>query len=324
MGMRPEPNVPDELSLRGLARYGSLFVLVVALVELGAHAVMRARVPSRSSWDDAGAFVRARVRPRDAIVASPEWADPLVRLAAGDLIGFDVAGASDLAGFDRLWALSIRGHLPEEAPDEVPALERRFGEVTVRRWDLGPSPVRYDFVDHVREAEVAVGEGERARSCELGMAPPRGGALGAGAFTPRERFVCDARSPTAWVGETITEDLDLRPRRCIHQHPPGSTPLRATFRDVPAGERLVLYAGLYYEDERTLEGAPFTLVVRRDGHEIARLEHRDGEGWERLEVALAPRQSPSDFTFEASTERARRRSVCWAATVRGPRREIAE
>ena len=116
----------------------------------------------------------------------------------------------------------------------------------------------------------------------------------------------------------------LAPRRCIHQHPAGRRPLRATFRNVPAGERLVLYAGLYYEDERMLEEGPFTLVVRREGAEIGRMEHHYGEGWRRMEIPLDAGTPSTTYTIETTAPSARRRSVCWAATVRGAAREVSE
>lgn len=320
-----ESNVSEEPGWRGLVRYGiPLALLVLAIVELAAHAVMRSRVPARSDWKEAGAFVRARHRERDLVLAAPSWADPLVRLAVGDTMSFAEAGYDDLARFDRLWVLSIRGRLPELAPDERPAIDRRFGAVRVVRWDLGPSPVRFDFVDHLATAEVALGAGGSARPCVLATTAPMGGGLGAGAYAPATRFVCDPRAPALWVGETITEDLELRPRRCVHQPPVGERPLRAVFRGVPAGERLVLYAGLYYEDERHLEGGPFTVVVRRDGAEIARVVHHDGEGFRRVEIELEDtRGAPSTYAIETTTRSPKRRSVCWSATIRGPRRERA-
>src|SRR5690606_40169363 len=108
------------------------------------------------------------------------------------------AGRSDLAGFERLWALSIRGRRPAEAPDRVADDDRLFGAVRVRRWDLGPSSVRYDFVDHVRQADVTLGEGPDATPCRWMRAGPRGGGLGAGAFWPSERFVCDVGRGFLW------------------------------------------------------------------------------------------------------------------------------
>jgi hypothetical protein len=302
-------------------------VMGLALAEIFAHVITRARAPEKAAWARAAAYVRARYEPGDAIVAAPSWADPLVREALGDVIDLAQAGRSDLAGFDRLWALSIRGRLPEGAPEREPDDDRLFDGVRVMRWDLGPSSVRYDFVDHVREAEVALGEGSGAAPCRWARAGARGGGLGAGAFWPEERFACGFGRGFLWVGETVTEDLDLKPRRCIHQQPEGSVPLRVTFRDVPSTQRLVLYAGLYYEDERSLERGPFTLRVRRDGVEVGRMEHRDGEGWKRLELAFPPSPSharAASFTFETTSPAPDRRSVCWAATMRVAPREVGE
>ncbi|MBC7172951.1 MAG: hypothetical protein H5U40_11005, partial [Polyangiaceae bacterium] len=178
MGISADPNVSRARS--ALSRYGCLLLLSLAIGELLGHVGMRSRVPTKQEWQAAAAFVRAERADRDVIVAAPAWADPLLREALGDAIGFDQAGYSDLAGFERLWALSIRGHLPEDAPEAHPTFERSFGEVRVLRWDLGPSSVTYDFVDHLSEAEVSRGAGPDARACPLSTAPGRGGGLGAG------------------------------------------------------------------------------------------------------------------------------------------------
>jgi hypothetical protein len=246
-----------------------------------------------------------------------------LRARLGDAMTFAQAAPSDLASFERLWALSIRGHDPEEAPEAEPAVTRRFGRVLVRRWDLGPSPVLYDFVGNVRGAEVAMVQGGREVPCAWRRMGAQGGALGAGAMWPAERFQCDPSRGWLFVAPTVTEDLDLRPRHCIWQHPPGLEPVRATFRDVPLGERLVFHGGLYYEHERKLEGGPIHAVVRVDGEEVGRMVHRDGDGWKRMEVATRSvedvRARPDrlgEVTVEVSAPDPRFRTFCWSATTR--------
>jgi hypothetical protein len=96
---------------------------------------------------------------------------------------------------------------------------------------------------------------------------------------------------------------------------------------VPNAERLVLYAGLDYHAERALEGGPFTVVVKRDGVEVGRMTHHDGEGWKRLELALPDHPSgagASSYAFETTAPNPYRRPVCWAATMRGAPRGVAE
>jgi len=325
------------------ARAGRWLALVVLLVvpagELVAHALVRSRVVGVQDWTAATQAVAPELRAGDAVVSSPGWTDPLLRQTLGDRIPRAIAGRSDLAPFERLWALSIRDADPPEAPGSPPALDRRVGPIRIRRWDLGPSPVRANLIDRLPTARVSVGEDGVGN---VGGAPPsspcpwrrrgqgRGGGLGAGPFTPAERFECDPRRPWLWVGETVVEDLDLAPRRCIWQHPDGTRPVTTIFPDLPLGDRIVLYAGLYYEHERDREGGPVVVEVAVDGAPVGRLVHRDGDGWKRLEaLTRAPAEAEADpdargtVSVSVTAENPRFRSLCWAATTRAGRRERA-
>jgi hypothetical protein len=295
-----------------------LVFLGLAAAELIGHWVVRARVVPDEDWARAAAVVRAEHRPGDLIVAAPEWADPLVRRELGDRISLEDAGRSDLAQHERLWVLSIRGHRPEVAPDAPPTLNRQVGRVRVLRWDLEPSPVLYDFTEHVEEARVTIRAGGEDRPCPWRRTGrPRGGGLGAGPITPGERHVCDPRRGWLWVGTTILDDLDLRPRYCIWQHPAGPEPIRATFPDVPLGERLVLYGDLYYEHERHREHGPVHVAVRVNGEVVGRMVHRDGDGWKRMVAATGGRGARGEVTVEVTAPNPHLRTFCWAATTRG-------
>jgi hypothetical protein len=300
---------------RLLALVPWIALLVFAVLEVSAHAWTRARVPAPSDWRAAAAFVRGQYRARDLIVAAPAWSDPLLRSALGDRIDLAMAGRSDLAGYERLWALSIRGALPDEAPARPPALERAFGRVRVLRWDLGPSRVLHDFVQALPTAEVTwisrKGEGRcdyRKRSA------PRGGGLGNGVLPPRQRFGCDAGVRAGWTGQVVMEDLDLQPRYCVYHPPAGDERIRIAFRDVPLGQRLQLYAGLYYEHERMRQGGPIELHVSIDGRPAGVLTHRDGDGWKPLAIATAGGRG--EVAFEVRAREPRRRHFCWAASTR--------
>src|SRR6185295_16813302 len=116
----------------------------------------------------------------------------IVRQVLGDRIDLAMAGRSDTARYERLWALSIRGARPPEAPAAAPELTRELGRVRVLRWRLGPSPVLYDFVEHVRDAQVSVVDREQTRPCAWrAYPPPRGGGLGFGVLPPALRFGCE-------------------------------------------------------------------------------------------------------------------------------------
>lgn len=300
-----------------------LIFLALAVVEVVGHVVVRSRVVTEDDWARAAARVREEHRPGDLIVVAPMWADPLLRQHLGDRLAMKDVGRSDLAGYQRLWALSIRGHRPAEAPAEAPSFDEQHGRVRVLRWDLTPEAVLYDFTDHVREARVSLVDGERESVCPFrDEGRPRGGGLGAGPMTPAARHSCDPRRPWLWVGTTVQDDLELTPRYCIWQHPAGPEPIRATFPGVPLGERLVLYGDIYYEHERHREHGPLSVAVLVDGEEIGRMVHADGDGWKRMEASTQrpgrPRRERGDVTIEVTAPNPHLRSFCWSATTRGP------
>jgi len=298
----------------------SWLVFLVALVEVVGIVVIRTRVPEEDDWERAAAFVDDAFEDGDTIVGAPDWADPLLREHLGDRIPLSHAGRSDLAPFERLWELSIRGHRSLWAPEDEPELDRVFGRVRVRRWDLGPSPVVFDLTSRIEEATVTRGP----RRCTWRRRGPQGGGLGRGPLWPGEHHFC---GPEPWmlVGETVNEDLELRPRHCVWQHPAANEePVRTTFRNVPLGERVVLYAGIYYEHERMREHGPATVRVLQGDTELGHLTHQDGDGWERLEAEthpLDPERTHGDLTVEVTSPLPHLRTVCWSATTRGPRRE---
>jgi hypothetical protein len=306
---------------RVLHRWWWLGFLLVAAAEILVHAVIRANVPEMRDWKAASVFVRGQLEPHDAVTVAPGWADPILRWFLGDRISLAMAGRNDLAGYDRLWALSIRDHQPEEAPYHKPDLVRQFGRVKVFRWKLPPRSLVYDLVEHVTFAEVTVVRRGEERVCwfeRRGEGP--GGGLGKGVIAPAYRAICDSARPWLWVAPVVMEDLELKPRRCVWQHPAGPEPVRVTFRAVPLGRQMVFYGGLYYEHERMREGAPVDVSILIDGKRVAQMAHRDGDGWAKLQFATgtADRAAQTgDVTIEVSASDPHRRGFCWAASTRG-------
>lgn len=300
-----------------------LALLACALVELAGHALIRLRVSDMTSWLDAAAFIEKEMRSGDAIAVAPSWADPVLRWVLGERIPMSMAGRSDLAAYSRLWAVSVRGYRPQEAPTRDAELDRMFGRVRVRRWKLPAPTARFDFVEHIDEAEVAIVQNGRTVSCpRKGLPLPRGGGLGKGPLAPRERFACDRKRPWLWVGATVMEDMDLQPRRCVHQHAAGREPVRVTFDDVPLAERIVLYGGIYYEHARHREHGPVHVDVFAEGERVGHMMHHDGEGWTRMDAdthALAGRRGRVRIEVRAPDPRFR--TFCWAASVRDAARD---
>lgn len=295
-------------------------LLSFGFVEAAALAVRIASVPSKEDFRRAAAHVGEGIGPRDVVVAAPGWTDPLLREASGPIITQEMAGFSDLAAFERLWVVSIRGADFEGAPGREPAESETFGGVRVRRWDLGPSSVRDSLVPKVGTARVAIVRPSGETECRPERSrQTRGGGLGTGPVQPRERFVCPGG---AWIGRTVNEDLSLEPRDCIYQPALGVDPLRVTIEDVELGERFVFYGGLYAEAERMEDHAPIDVVAYVDGAEIGRFTHHDGEGWTRHEWATRPGRG--SVSIDVTSRNPDRRMFCWSATTRGPARSEAE
>ncbi|MCA9580434.1 MAG: hypothetical protein KC416_01490 [Myxococcales bacterium] len=301
--------------------------LAVALWELVAHVTIQQGVVTEEDWRRAAEVVKADVRPKDLIISAPEWTDPMLRLVLGDHISVAAAGRSDLAPFERVWALSIRGVDPEGAPPGEPAMDRQVGKIRVRRWDLGPSPVVYDFVEHALSAKVSLSVEGAFKPCPLEKMPKAtGSGLGKGPAKPEHRFVCDRKRRWLDVVVTTIQDLDLEPRHCIWQRPPGQAPLRMVFDEVDSGDRLVVHSGLYYRHERHRTGADVRLrisSVDETGAEtlIGSSVHRDGDGFVTQQYRLSNTAEPLRLAFDVSADHPKQRGFCWSGNVRRGDRE---
>ncbi len=300
-----------------LGRFGIVLLLCVPVGELIAHARVQRHVLTDEDVAAAATFVKKNWRPRDLVTSAPSWTDPILRLHLGSLITLDMAGRHDDSAYERIWVLSMRGKLPADVPAGAkPELDQRFGEVRLLRYGLGKSPVRFDFVDQLPAAHVAL-EGRDCPYRKGGV--PRGGGLGKGVLYPlSERFDCDPRRPWLFVGRVVMEDLDVKPRRCIWQHAAGDAPVSTTFDDVPLGDELILYAGLYYEHERMRDGGPVRVDVFVNGQRRMSMVHHDGEGFRRMRVATGAVGDPErgQVRIDVTAPAPDRRSLCWAASTR--------
>jgi len=303
---------------RSLAAWVWVLIAGLAVFELVAHPLIHAAIPSEESWEAAAAFVRARYESTDQIVAAPSWADPIVRNLLGDLLSLRMAAPGDPAGIGRLWEVGIRG---AGTRDEPPALEADFDEVRVRMWPLSNDALLYDFVDEIANAEVELLGADGSKVCPWVKAPSARGGLGHGPMTPPERFVCDSRRPWFWVGATILSDLELRPKRCIWQHPAGTDPVRVTFADAVLGDRLLVHGGIDYQAERQRIHAPVSLRVWIDDQLVGELVHRDGDGWSGLEIDTSELGvERARVRFETTADDPSARLFCWSASsVKGQR-----
>jgi len=301
--------------------------LGLAVAEVLALWVRQSRVLNDDDYRAASAVVREGYATNDAITIAPDWADPLLRLHLGDRMGSKVSGRTDLSPFDRLWVLSIRGARSPEAPRRAPDFQQVVNGITIERYDFAPSPVVLDLVDILPTASVEMTlQGEQI-PCPLRERVPgaQRGGLFFGPAAPRQRFVCDGHNVSTWVGATVIEDLHTQPRRCILQRALGPEPVSVTYRDVHLGRELVLYAGLFYIDERDLNGVPIEIRVLVNGQQQALWTHNDGDGMKRYRVNLQKQGAPArgDLRIDVSAPDGIKRSLCWSGTIRDAERREA-
>jgi hypothetical protein len=294
-------------------------VLLVPLFELSRHAWVVAHVPSDADYRAAASFVRAELQPHDLITSAPAFIDPIVRLHLGDHIPLDMAGRSDDAAYERMWVVSIRGALAPGAPHTPPDIERQFGPVRVQRFGLGKSRVLFDFWRSWSSAAASLTRQGVEQSCSLRSGGvPRGGGLGKGVLLPlRQRFECDPEQSWLSMGPVVMEDLDNTPRACIWQHPRGEEPVTLRYANVPLGDQLVFYAGLYYEHERMRQGGAIEASLSIAGKQRALFRHRDGEGWKRWLVDTRDLAGQSrEVSVAVRAQQPYQRSFCWTASTR--------
>ncbi|QQR90594.1 MAG: hypothetical protein IPJ88_02290 [Myxococcales bacterium] len=264
---------------------------------------------NEEQWDKAAAVAHQQFRRGDLIVSTPLWTDPLMRWKLGDLLSLSDAGYSELKAYNNLWVLSVAGSHHELEPKHSPSYEKHFASLTLKKWPLRSIAPRYDFFSHISEAEVSLG----TRPCRWNE---RGGSLGGGLNTgplrPERRFQCSRAKHWLWVGQTVIEDLELKARACIWQHPDGPTPIRSTFPSVLLSDRLVFYGGLYYMHERDHAGPPLDFSIEIAGVKVADFVHRDGEGWKRyLLDTHRLKGNVADVTVSVSAKEPHLRTFCW-------------
>lgn len=310
-------------------RWMLALLLLVPVSEAAGHLWLSTHVPSSAAWTEAGQFVASNLEPEDLVLARPAWTEPLVRSALGSALSLRQAGFATPEAFERVWLISLDEARPADADEawarklsmQPPEIDRQFGRVRVRRWDIDSDPVLYDLVRHVPEAHVTMDPAGSNERCRWVSRPdPKGGGLFAGPAVPAQRFVCDPRRPWLWVAPTVIEDLKLQPRYCVWQHPSGPEPIRVRFSDVPLGHELVLHAGLYYDHERRKTGGPVHLTVRIDDETAGQMTHRDGEGWKRSVIqtqtlASAP-ENTAQVSIDVSAPNPQLRTLCWSAFTR--------
>lgn len=297
---------------RRVLRLAVLLVPLWALVELCLGFVTAARAPDFDDYAALVAPVDALSRPGDVVVMAPGWAEPPLRRALGDhrMPLAEVARPS-LDAYAAAIEISMLGQRDPALADWPVQEIREAGDFVLRRLqNPAHAPTVVDFVSLLGPDAARVELAGRA--CRWSNGPPLSGGLGGHPTFPRQRFDCGA--PFFNVGPTVIADEEFRPRRCLWAHPPARGELTITYSAVALGRRIVGHGGLYWMIERERKGAPIVLRVEVAGEEVGRIEHLDGQGWKRFDVALGDYAGKSaDVTFAVSSPDHRHRHFCFEA-----------
>lgn len=305
--------------MRGL-RYLWLLIPGLGVGELGAHLSFSARAPAIDAWRALAPAVRAQKRAGEPVVVAPEWAEPLARHAFGDAV-FPLAelARADDESLSRVLEVSALGARHAGTSGFRIVSETEQAGFTLRVLE-NPRPLRarYRLLEHVSPSEltVTVVEGEQSTPCVFSDRARvfAGGLHGPVAF-PRERFVCPGPA-SAFVGITVIDDQDYRPRRCLWAQPPPGGVLKLVFADVPFSAALRGFAGVSYFLFRDGDAPPVTLALASQGIAFGRYEHHDRSGWHGFRLAtpaLAGKRAPLELEVSAPGNESR--DFCLALEV---------
>jgi len=290
-------------------------VPVLGLGELALHFFFASRAPDPTEYAALGAELLALKRPGEPVVVAPAWAEPWVRQASPASFPLNELGRADDAGFAGLLEVSLLGQSAPGVAAFPVEEERSVGAFRVRR-RKNPQfqPLRYDFVSALEDghARVFAELGDELSECIFSERPrtEAGGLHGHVAY-PRRRFQCGLGR---FVGVTLIDDQDYRPRRCILAQPPDGGSIVVRFAEPVSAPRLIAYLGASYFLERDATTPQVELTVSAGAAAPARRSFAGAEGWTRFELSGPPQPAPVEVRFRRLTRS--RADYCFSLEAR--------
>jgi len=294
--------------MRSLSRFLGL-VPILGLAELLLHQYFAQRAPDLQDYQRLAPALLELKRLGVPVVVAPSWAEPLLRQVAPAAFPLAELARPDDSGFTTFLEVSLLGQSAPELAGFATKQVQQLGPFRVAlRQNPRPEPTSFDFVTAVDagEVEVFLDVDEQLRPCQRRERThtSTGGLHGHVAY-PRLRHECGGGR---FVGVTLIEDQDYRPRRCILVQPPEAGALVLRFTSVPASRRLVGFAGFSYFLERDIAVDEVELSVAEAGKALGSYRAAGARGWSRFELARGANgsvevklrrllHSASDFCF---------------------------
>jgi hypothetical protein len=175
-------------------------LLVVGAGSLLFDLTLSSRLPSDADWAEAAGALRAGASPGDAVQIWPAWAERArLFVDVAPVVAEEDLRSADYVAVGRLWVLSLPRTPFFSAPDRAlqargatPAVEQRFGALSLRAWDLHAPEVAADLtrsgeqheVDYVARncLRVPIGGRFAARGAAGKMLHLRAGVIGERAY----------------------------------------------------------------------------------------------------------------------------------------------
>ena len=291
----PRPSLPG--ARLGFMAAGGLALL--ALVETAQALIAPARAPRSSDWQAVADEVRGAFRTGDLIVASPSWADPVMRMHLGDLLPIAAAARMDDARFWRVWEVSQQGARAPEAAGRGVAFERRFGALTLRRLERRAAEVTFDFLEQWQDASVTRWDPTRRSSSPCPW--------------QADRFACPISGNSV---QRVLVEVDNRIRRAILAPPVAGAVIAVEFPSVALGRELVVAAGLHDTWARKSPGS-VTVEIWVAGQPVADAIVDNRSGWRSLVIDTSARDGQTlPVRFQISSPLPVLRHLAFAAEAR--------
>lgn len=291
-------------------------MIVLSAIGLWLSLEPRPLAPSPDQWAAVRDRIRQDWRAGDGVRVHPFW----LREAAGVLAELepkpDRPGLPDFIDVslppdpifvqrhERLWLVSALGRAadaPVPGGDAVLEVEEALaGDILLRRYRLGESPILADLLDQLEHARVDRRHGDQRRACRW----------------DGKHHDCKGH-PWENVGVRVAE-VGGAPRRCLVLHPyPDNGTVSVTWSEVELGAQVLLRVGLTLESARNEKGSEATVVVALDGREVWRhVEPPNAWNWTTATIDTSDRAGErASLRVEVSARQEAFRDLCADAFV---------